>query len=219
MVCNPAMSISTPALSGPEPIAPRGCRSKSRLRIASKTSSAALSSTRCQRAISLPSLRSTICPPDKKYFIGSAFRTFLLQRSSASRWSASFVPGRATSDRSRSSGQVIKRARGGGSTRHAVACVLTLLCSETGRIFSSIPAITSTPISRFSLRSSCQMVKSGRTCWSKKRRSPRRPSRNSAVIGNTIFWIRTCLRSMPRFPRSRNGTTTKSWTTGGPASH
>ena len=76
----------------------------------------------------------------------------------------------------------------------------------------------SMPTARWSPNASCRTAKSGRT--SSPRRSRRRPRRwrNFAATTNTTCSTRTCSRSTPRSRCSRNGTITRSPTTGGRAS-
>ena len=146
-------------------------------------------------------------------------RTFRRRRSSASRWSAASAPRRATGARSPSSGRATPPARAGASTRRAAACAPTRPCSATGRISSSIPATPSMPTARCVAE---RKLPNGETLEEHRHRgevqsAPRR-SPSFAATTNTTCSTRTCSRSTPRSRCSRNGTTTRSPTTGGRAS-
>ena len=109
--------------------------------------------------------------------------------------------------RYRGQGWGIDEARGGMRT-------YATMLRNAGRISSSIPATTSMPIARSRRSGSCRTARSGRT--SSPRRNPRSPrrSRSFAATTNTTCSTGTCARSMPRCRCSRNGTITRSPTTG-----
>jgi alkaline phosphatase D len=65
---------------------------------------------------------------------------------------------------------------------------------------------------------SCPTVRCGRTSPPRTSRNPPRRSRSFAATSNIICSTKICAPSTPKFRRSRNGTITRSATTGGRAS-
>ena len=158
------------------------------------------------------------CRPDRTSSIACAFEDIVdHRRSPASRRS-----GASARRRTRSVDGVVRvvgrHARAAGaSTRRAAACAPTRPCCATGRTSSSIAATTSTPSARSARSRSSRTARSGATSSRKKNRASPRRSPTIAATTNTICSTAICAPSTPRSRCSRNGTTTRSPTTGGPA--
>ena len=136
----------------------------------------------------------------------------------ASRRSAASAPRRATGARSRSSGRATPPARAGASTRRAAACAPTRpCCSNRPGLLHPLRRQHLCRLSDPARARSCRTARSGGTS------SPRRNRKVAETLaefrGNYKYNLLdgTCAPSTPRCRCSRNGTTTRSPTTGGRA--
>ncbi len=156
-------------------------------------------------------------PAGQDIFYRIRFQNLASPRSSASRRSGASAPRQRTARTCPSSGRATPPAAASASISRAAACAPTRPCWRTAPTSSSTPATSSMPTARSAASTSCRTARRGGT-WSarRSRKSPRR-SLSSAATTNTISPTRTCERSTPRCRSSRNGTITRSPTTGSPA--
>ena len=174
-------------------------------------------SMRCRRAISPRRSLLENLPAGQDIFYRVRFaRHRLADDRAASRRSAASAPRRTTSVECRSCGPAIPRRLGHrrGARRHAHL-----------RDDAAQPAGLLRPLRRQHLRRvpagrasrSSRTARSGATSSRRRSRASPRRSPTIAATTNTICSTAICAPSTPRSRCSRNGTTTRSPTTGGPA--